>query len=383
MSRNLLPKRNGNLHPLLKWPGGKERELCHIMPASPPSFSRFFEPFVGGGAVFFAFQGVPSFINDKCEDLIRFYTCVREGNDSFYDRLELLAAGWETMQSFATDNTGWILEIYPRYKDGSLPEEACEECVDQFLRGSRKQLRRSLKSVFPGGASSFDKELHRNLWGKIQRMRKVEAQRHEMPPEDIVSNFETALKSGFYMEIRRIYNEMRRAPVDLGHFCAVFFFLREYAYASMFRFNRQGDFNVPYGGMGYNRKDIRKKIRHLMSDAVRERLLETTIECLDFIDFFQAHPPSADDFVFIDPPYDSDFKDYDGMSFGPDDQRRLARFLLEDCPAKFMVVIKNTDLIHSLYKTKSTTIRSFDKKYMWTIKERNDRDAEHLLITNY
>ena len=38
---------------ILKWPGGKEKELPVIRKYSPSYNGRFIEPFVGGGAVFF------------------------------------------------------------------------------------------------------------------------------------------------------------------------------------------------------------------------------------------------------------------------------------------------------------------------------------------
>ncbi len=41
------------LTPLLKWAGGKEQELKHILPMIP-SFDAYYEPFVGGGAIFFS-----------------------------------------------------------------------------------------------------------------------------------------------------------------------------------------------------------------------------------------------------------------------------------------------------------------------------------------
>ena len=48
MSRNVLEDR---LSPLIKYPGGKEKELNYIIPALPQNMNRYFEPFVGGGAV--------------------------------------------------------------------------------------------------------------------------------------------------------------------------------------------------------------------------------------------------------------------------------------------------------------------------------------------
>ena len=43
------------LQPIIKWPGGKEKELQYILP-NLPKFNRYFEPFVGGGSVFMAVQ---------------------------------------------------------------------------------------------------------------------------------------------------------------------------------------------------------------------------------------------------------------------------------------------------------------------------------------
>jgi DNA adenine methylase len=48
-----------------------------------------------------------------------------------------------------------------------------------------------------------------------------------------------------------------------------------------------------------------------------------------------------------------------------------------------MLVIKNTDFISDLYNNKGLYITSFDKTYMVSFKGRNNRDCEHLIITNY
>lgn len=62
---------------LLKWAGGKEQELKYILPLLP-SFNDYYEPFVGGGAVFFAIQSQRKFINDKSPELFHLYKMVAE-----------------------------------------------------------------------------------------------------------------------------------------------------------------------------------------------------------------------------------------------------------------------------------------------------------------
>ena len=61
----------------------------------------------------------------------------------------------------------------------------------------------------------------------------------------------------------------------------------------------------------------------------------------------------------------------------------MADFMINECKAKWMLVIKNTDLIYSLYNKEGIKIRSFDKEYTVSFMNRNDKKAKHLLITNY
>jgi len=110
---------------------------------------------------------------------------------------------------------------------------------------------------------------------------------------------------------------------------------------------------------------------------------DTIIENMDFEEFLLKYPPKADDFVFLDPPYDSEFSTYAQNKFTMGDQRRLVNYLMRDCPAKFMVVIKNTPAIFKLYHQTGLNIRTFDKTYLVSFQDRNDRNAEHLLVTNY
>jgi DNA adenine methylase len=47
------------------------------------------------------------------------------------------------------------------------------------------------------------------------------------------------------------------------------------------------------------------------------------------------------------------------------------------------LVIKNTSFIESIYSGHNLNIKSFDKKYSVSFMNRNNKNAEHLLITNY
>lgn len=69
-------------YPFIKWAGGKTQLLSHLDALLPPSFGRYFEPFLGGGAVFFHLLSsrgpFPAFLSDINSDLMLAYRVVRD-----------------------------------------------------------------------------------------------------------------------------------------------------------------------------------------------------------------------------------------------------------------------------------------------------------------
>ena len=184
------------------------------------------------------------------------------------------------------------------------------------------------------------------------------------------------------MTFRHLYNNPNGLENQLK--TALFFFIRNYAYSGMFRYNSAGKFNVPYGGIAYNRKLTRKKLNYYHSEQVQNIMSKTVFENVDFEDFLNIYQPTNNDFVFLDPPYDTEFSTYAKNAFTKDDQIRLANCLINNCQAKWMLVIKNTSFIYDLYANHTgINIKSFDKEYTVSFMNRNNKSVTHLLITNY
>lgn len=81
--------------PFLRWAGGKTRLLRHLLPYVPAEFGAYFEPFLGGGAVFFAVRRRargPIVLSDLNEDLVNIWCVVRDQPRAFRDSL----AAYET-----------------------------------------------------------------------------------------------------------------------------------------------------------------------------------------------------------------------------------------------------------------------------------------------
>ena len=79
----------------------------------------------------------------------------------------------------------------------------------------------------------------------------------------------------------------------------------------------------------------------------------------------------------------SEFSTYAQNAFTKTDQERLAHYMINECRAKWMLVIKNTEFIYNLYNKEGINIRTFDKEYLVSFMNRNDKKVTHLLITNY
>ena len=73
------------VEPILKWAGGKRQLLDEIKSKFPESYDSFYEPFFGGGAVFFDIEPSSGRINDMNTRLINFYRVVRDNPEELIE----------------------------------------------------------------------------------------------------------------------------------------------------------------------------------------------------------------------------------------------------------------------------------------------------------
>jgi len=371
------------LSPILKWAGGKEQELKYIHPAMPKEFNNYYEPFIGGGAVYFSIDADKLFINDKSYELIDLYNAIKNKDKLFFKVMNEISSNWELLEKIVNDNSKKFIDIYLDFSNNTTNELDVKKWIVGFISKHSKEFNGMLESNFNINLENFIKELNKNLVSKTKRMKKIELEKGTLPNKDILDNIESAFKSAFYMHFRYLYNHIEKYNIEKSKEVAIFFFIRNFAYSGMFRYNKNGHFNVPYGGIGYNRKNLTKKLEYLQSERLIKHLEKTNINNLDFEDFFKKNKPKKDDFIFLDPPYDSEFSTYAQNEFTRVDQSRLANFLINSCESKWMMIVKNTDFIFSLYDKPNINISTFDKTYMVSFQNRNDRNAKHLLVKNY
>ena len=372
---------------MIKWPGGKSREYKNIDNLIP-TYSRYIEPFFGGGAIFFQLRPEYALISDISKNLIHFYTFIKSNNKRFKEAIYSYEHHWRILSDYINYVYDKVYASYIEYRNNRLDNNNLTLNINEILNADKDLFNKLLDEKFTMNNSELLKEISENLRDKLGRMKELEIKKQSyLSDEDIRDNIETGFRSGFYMHSRNIYNDIildRNYSKNLSQEekTANFYFIREYCYGSMFRYNLSGEFNIPYGGIAYNKKDFKRKVDNLFNSDVINLFQNTEVFNLDFEEFLNKIKPNERDFIFLDPPYDTDFSDYESRSFNQGDQERLSRFLY-NTKAKFILIIKSTPFISGLYTDKpGIRVLNFDKQYTYNVRGRNDRDVNHLIITN-
>ena len=204
--------------PILKWAGGKSQMLKYILPLIPNYSGRYIEPFLGGGAVYFALNPDNAIISDSNPELINMYRQV-------------------------ADNVESVIMYLNKYKN--------------------------------------DKEL-------------------------------------FYAVREQVWENLPKAEA-----AARMIFLNKTCFNGLYRVNKKGMFNTPFGN--YKNPVICDEDRLRNASKI---LSKATLVCGDYLDVLKSYAKSGD-FVFLDPPYVpvgkyGDFKRYTKEQFYDHNQIELA-----------------------------------------------------------
>lgn len=335
---------------ILKWTGGKTSEIEIIKPLFPKNFDRYIEPFLGGGAVYFDLENNKNIVNDYNKELITFYKILNNNNSYL-----IMKSFIEKEQSYRNN----IINVKLLKNEDNNEIEIDYQIINSLIKNNN-YLKKELNNK--------EKLIKTNKINKLKEQEKI---------------IKTACMASLYYNCRDIYNKLNLKKSFNAEHIAYWFIMRELSYSGMFRYAKNGNFNVPYGGQSYNSKNLNEKLLNIEKIRKTSFYKNTEFNNLDFKDFFQKYNNfNQNDFIFLDPPYDSDFSQYNQeKDFTKENQIEL-RDLLLITKAKIMVVIKETDFILDLYK-KDFKIIKFDKNYSVNFKNRNDKQVKHLIITNY
>src|SRR6185436_13653256 len=208
--------------PFLKWAGGKRQLLPLIRQFIPRRYNRYFEPFVGGGALLFDQKPSEAYINDVNPELVNCYLVIRD---------------------------------------------LCTDLLEDLKK-------------------------HKNTKDYFYKIR----------------------------ELDRTNEFKKLSPVERA---SRIIYLNKTCYNGLFRVNKSGQFNSPFGA--YKNPNI---VNAKVIKAINHYLNHNSVEITN-VDFSRAvENAQRRDFVYLDPPYDpiSDTASFTGYSlnqFGRTEQERL------------------------------------------------------------
>lgn len=174
-----------------------------------------------------------------------------------------------------------------------------------------------------------------------------------------------------YYEMRKLFNHPDGSCLD----GVIYFFINKTAYSGMIRYNKNGEYNVPFGR--YSNLNTQ-----LVTEQHSRLLQEAELYSLDYRQIFDM--AGNGDFVFLDPPYDCVFTDYGNLDmsngFDEAEHRRLAADF-RNLPCRAFMVIGKTPLTMELYG--KYIAAEYHKNYAVNIKNRFYNDKMHLIVKNY
>jgi DNA adenine methylase len=254
------------LGPVLKWAGGKSQLLPHILERLPEQIETYYEPFVGGGAVFFALAGKQRFqravLGDRNPNLVAVYQALKQDPD-----------------------------------------------------------------------------------GVIERLR----------------SYQKSHSEAAYYEVRK------KKPRALVEKAARVIYLNKTGFNGLYRVNRSGEFNVPFGRYENPRILNEPRLR-----AVAEVLAKVEIKLADFEEICKM--AKKGDAVYLDPPYlpvstTSNFAEYHAEPFGLEEHERLAKVFDKLRKRGVCAVLSNSDT--------PDTRRLFDAPNLEIVAARRAINSDH------
>src|SRR5262249_52418761 len=151
----------------------------------------------------------------------------------------------------------------------------------------------------------------------------------------------------FYAHRRRFNELLSNGGSERAETAALFYYLNRTGFNGLCRFNKSGQFNVPFGD--YNRINYTRDF-----GSYRKAFEKWEFTTGDF----EKVPLKTGDFVYADPPYDVEFTHYSKEGFGWSEQVRTAEWLALH---KGPVILSNqaTERIVELYEKLGYQLRFF------------------------
>lgn len=119
-------------YPIIKWVGGKRQLLEQIKDRMPTHYNKYFEPFFGGGALFFHLAPETAIINDFNPQLINMYNQLKSNLPSFINLINCYQSQYNNL-STTQEKANYYYNIRSLYNENIKKNNMSIESAAQFL----------------------------------------------------------------------------------------------------------------------------------------------------------------------------------------------------------------------------------------------------------
>jgi len=315
--------------PVLQWVGGKRRILDIIKSNYPKKYNKYYEIFLGGGAVLFNTEPKNALCFEKNKNLTDMYDTIKYNVEQLYTEFQCLIIKYETIELVKNDTNMRKFNIHDHNELDS------KQIFYMFKRTEFNTLIEELKDIY-----TFEDSVKKN-------------------------------KSKDYIKKT-----------------ALLLFLNRTCFNGIYRENSSGEFNVPFGN-GRSSVVVLESYKNVINNMHKYLMTSgTKIINGDFEEVLKY--VEARDFVYMDPPYypinEQSFTGYDKSGFNKDDHERVIELCktLNSKGVYTMLSNSNTPWIRDKLRLPSWKItdvaisRSLNSK----VKERGKTNCE-VLVINY
>jgi DNA adenine methylase len=320
----------------IKWAGGKKQLIPIISQNLPKKIENYFEPFIGGGAIFFyilqKYQPKRAYISDINSKLITTYKVVR-------------------------DNVEELIIYLQKHKDNHFLDY---ENFGSDLADKLNELNKLKKNLI---IDSF--EYNKNIQ-EASELRKLKR--------------EVDKKRYYYLQ-RDNFNDNLEKLSDV-EIAAYFIYFNKSGFNGMYRESPSGKFNIPMGSS----KDVSFNYERLRKTSELLNNSNTEIRVASFKEIESLVCENS--FIYMDPPYDplkknKSFTGYTKDGFSDDDQRDVLNLfkILDKKNCKVLLSNSNTEFMNNLYSDfkilKVDALRSINADGL------NRGKIKEILVKNY